>query len=666
MKKRIALLVVMTILLGVITASHYIRITYHMSLLEYFSGKHQITPADRDYLERHGPIIYGSGNNSPPLYYVDEETGHYKGVVIDYLQALSLELKTEIQYQPMTWDEALKSLEAGETHLCDMYPSKERARKYLFSDPIYYQRGIILVSSDNTTLQHVSGLAGLRVGVQTGDYAHEFLRNQPFEIDFVFSENYEEGLQKLLADEVDAIVGDEPVMSYLIQKYRLSEDYRIVDEPMYELPSVLGIPQDKSELKRIIDKGIASLNQTTVVNKIQQKWFGISTPIGKVEAPTHLSFFFLAGSSLILLVLVTVVIWNLELKNAVLQRTQALQRSEKNLQTVMDELRYMVMVVNDQFQLLTANRQYYHHFGNGQFQHHSTLEEVIPSLSKVKHLLLNPTGNVIEIPIKGRTYQLDACPIQYGSSMEAATLLMMEDITDRKIHEAQLFHDHKMAAIGQLAAGVAHEIRNPLGLIRNYTFIMKRSDSDPLLLKKSLQLIDQSVEKASNVIDNLLNFYRLADSDFREINLKTLIEEVVSLNENLMKDHTVYCRLVLHDVSIKTCEASLKHILINLLNNATDAMPQGGQITVSLREKPDTIELRVIDKGMGMSEETREMIFHPFFTTKRSGKGTGLGCYIVYSELVKLKGEIAVISKQHVGTTMVIKLKKAAGDHDEA
>ena len=666
MKKRIALLAAMAMLLGSITLSHYIRITYHMSFLEYLSGKHQITPADRDYLERHGPIIYGSGNNSPPLYYVDEETGLYKGVVIDYLQALSLELQTEIQYQPMTWDEALKSLEAGETHLCDMYPSKERARRYLFSDPIYYQRGVILVATENTTLQQVSGLAGLRVGVQTGDYAHEFLRNQPFEIDFVFSENYEEGLLKLLAGEADAIVGDEPVMSYLIQQYRLSDDYRIVDEPMYELPSVLGIPQDKSELKRIIDKGIASLNQTTVVNKIQQKWFGISTPIGKVESPPHLSFFLLAGSSLTLLVLVTVVIWNLELKSAVLQRTQALQRSEKNLQTVMDELRYIVVVVNDQLQLLTANRQYYHHFGKAPLQEDVSLEEVIPPLLKIKPLLFHPQGHVTEIPIKGRTYQLDACPIQYGAAMEAATLLMMEDITDRKIHEAQLFHDHKMAAIGQLAAGVAHEIRNPLGLIRNYTFIMKRSQDDQHLIRKSLQLIDQSVEKASDVIDNLLNFYRLSDTDFRMVNLKRVIEEVVSLNEKLMKEHTIFCRLVLQDVSMITCEASLKHILINLLNNATDAMPQGGQITVSLREQPDTVEIRVIDKGMGMSEETRKMIFHPFFTTKRSGKGTGLGCYIVYSELAKLKGEMTVISRQHVGTTMLIKLRKAAGDPNEA
>ncbi|SDZ21700.1 ATP-binding protein [Tindallia californiensis] len=665
MKKRITILMAMMLLLGTFMVNHYIKITYHMNIIEYFAGNHQLTQADREYLENHGPIIYGSGNNSPPLYFVDSETEQYKGIVIDYLQALSIELETEILYQPMTWAQALQKLETGETHLCDMYPSEERAKKYLFSDPIYFQRGVILVSGENKDINRAKDLAGRRVGVQKGDYAHEFLESQSDDIHYVFSEHYEESLRRLLEGQVDAIVGDEPVISYLMEEYRIKEAYRIVDEPMYELPSVLGIPKDKPELKRIINKGIFSLNQTDTVSKIQQKWFGISTPIGRDDQVHRMGLFLLTGGALGFMILGTVVIWNLELNRAVHQRTKALQLSEKNLQTIMDGLRYMVVVVNKQLHIVTANQQFHQYFGNRLKDQGVNLKEVIPDLPSSMNGELAPDLQTAEILLKGRDYQINACPIKYGPHMEEATVLIMEDITDRKIHEAQLLQDHKMAAIGQLAAGVAHEIRNPLGLIRNYTFIMQRSKGEKAILEEALHRINDSVEKASKVIDNLLNFYRLTDEATHSVNLKEMIEDVVELNGKLMENHHISCQLILKEIEIETCEESLKHILINLLNNAIDAMPEGGKITIALKEKKDKVQIRVIDKGYGMSEETQEKIFNPFFTTKRRGQGTGLGCYIVYNELVKLKGEIEVTSKEKVGTTVVISLTKAEGDSYE-
>lgn len=665
MKKRITILMAIMLVLGVIMVNHYMKMTYHMNLMEYLAGNHQLTQADREYLERHGPIIYGSGDNSPPLYFVEDESAQYKGIVIDYLQALSIELETEIQYQAMTWEQALEKLSIGETHLCDMYPSKERAQKYLFSDPIYFQRGVILVAKENTELQKPKDLAGMRVGVQKGDYAHEFLRSQSDDIYYVFSEDYEESLQNLLAGEVDAMVGDEPVISYLMEAYGIKENYRIVSEPMYELPSVLGLPKDKPELKRIINKGIFALNQTDTVNKIQQKWFGISTPIGRDEQAHRMGFFFLAAGAMGFMILAMVVIWNLELKKAVYQRTQALQRSEKNLQTIMDGLRYMVVVVNQDLQILAANQQFELFFGKEYQQKPVKLKEILPGLKPIHQRILEHTQATMDTSIQGRDYQVDLCPIQYGSQMEAATVLIMEDITDRKVHEAQLLQDHKMAAIGQLAAGVAHEIRNPLGLIRNYTFIMQRAKGDGALIREAIQRIDTSVEKASDVIDNLLNFSRLTNNENRLVNLKKLIEEVIELNGKLMEHQDIFCHLVLKEMEIETCEESLKHILINLLNNAIDAMPEGGKITISLKEQRERVQIRVIDKGYGMSEETQERIFNPFFTTKTRGEGTGLGCYIVYNELVKLKGEIEVTSKKNVGTTVVISLKKAEGDLNE-
>lgn len=133
MKHKLLLMGTMVLIFGLILMDQYTNRTYHMNVFQFFLGVHQLTLEDKVYLREHGPIIYASDNNSPPLRYYDKASGQYKGIVIDYLRSLSIELETEIQLQPMVWEDALRALKYGETDLCDMYPSKERSDIYLFS-----------------------------------------------------------------------------------------------------------------------------------------------------------------------------------------------------------------------------------------------------------------------------------------------------------------------------------------------------------------------------------------------------------------------------------------------------------------------------------------------------------------------------------------------------
>lgn len=653
MKRKILVMSLVLVTVLVIITNQYFRIEYHMSLFRYLLNNQELTQDDRAFLKEHGPIIYAADNNAPPLRFYDRNAEQYRGIVIDYLQALAIELETEIIFEPMVWEEALEALRRGESDICDMYPSKERSEVFLFSDPVYYQRGIILVEKNNTSINRVKDLSGKKVAVQSGDYVHEYLKNNVSGIEYIFGKDYESNLARLVSGQVDAIVGDEPVISYFLNFYNLTEDYRVVDEALYELPSVFSLHKDNKRLQEIINKGIFKLNRTDIMLKIQQKWFGISTPIGSDQNIPKITFMVIAASFSAAIVFMLIIMWNLELKKAVDEQTKALQESRNNLQTIIDGINQMIVVISEKHVILSANKLFYRFF---EITENREFPYAYPSVYENVKKVIESDQKSTELLIKGRTCLVSSYKIHYDDREELSYLLMIEDITDKKVNEARLLQENKMAAVGQLATGVAHEIRNPLGLIRNYTFVMKKTQTKDEIVKKSIGVIEESVDKASMIIDNLLNFSRISNEVVVNVALKPFIEKMIELNEKMLSRNKVTCQLILEDIQLNIKEESLKHILINLINNAVDAMPQGGKLTVWLYKYDDKAWIHIIDTGQGMTDETLSRLYDPFFTTKPVGQGTGLGLYIVFNELEKINGSISVASKVKRGTIFKIEL----------
>lgn len=663
MSKKPVKQVIVVVFMLVLISNWIVLVTTDQSLLRYFWDKNQLTDEDRAYLKAHGPIVYASDNNSPPLRFYDETTNQYAGIVIDYLGALAIELETEIQLKPMVWEAALESLKKGESDLCDMYPSEQRAGIYLFSDPIYYQRGVILVRIENDTIFNADDLSQKKVALQTGDYAYEFLNKNVPNIQYRFGIDYEVNLQKLVDGKVDAIVGDEPVISYFIDQYNLSDVFKIVDVPLYELPSVLSLNSSDKKLQQIINKGIKQLTEKKLIEKIQQKWYGISTPIGSPNEVNPFTTGFVTVIFITTGIAVFIFVWNLGLKKAVDEQTNALKMSKDNLQNLLDGLMQWIVVVSNNLQVHSGNAAFYAFFDKEErevFQ----LDELIPGIStdiKAKWLYRYEGSELI---VKGKTFLVTPCPVQYDDNPYVTTMLIFEDITDKKITEKRMLRENKMAAVGQLATGVAHEIRNPLGLIRNYIFLMKKKPRDEALRTQAISVIESSVDKASEIIDNLLNFSRLSNESKTQVDLKQFLENMIQLNDKVMNKKKLTYHLVLEDVSIVTNEEALKHIFINLIGNAVDAISESGHLCLWLKKAPHGAVVKVIDTGHGMSEETIGKLFDPFFSTKNVGEGTGLGLYITYSELNKIGGKIDVLSKVGKGTTFIVQLIDEGGLHE--
>ena len=240
--------------------------------------------------------------------------------------------------------------------------------------------------------------------------------------------------------------------------------------------------------------------------------------------------------------------------------------------------------------------------------------------------------------------------------MEIEKLLFMaSDITGERMAERQMLQDNKMIAVGQLAAGVAHEIRNPLGVIRNYCYVLKHMKDEESQIQ-AVQAIEKSVVTAGDIIENLLNFSRVSNKRISEVLIKDHINSVISLNNGMMKKKQItvslYCK---DDFYVKMAVESFDMILINLISNAVDAMEPLGELMLAIEREEGEFSVEVTDTGSGIEEDILNDIFNPFFTTKGT-TGTGLGLYIVYNEIQKMNGEIVVNSKVGAGTTFKVVL----------
>lgn len=257
-----------------------------------------------------------------------------------------------------------------------------------------------------------------------------------------------------------------------------------------------------------------------------------------------------------------------------------------------------------------------------------------------------------------RMVQVTLAPFVSTSSLSAGTLLIFDDVTEKTRLESQLLQAEKLSSIGLFAAGIAHEVNTPLTGISSYVqmLIKETAKDDPRL--DVLKRIEQQTFRASDIVNNLLNFARVQDTDFQEINLNSLVAETVSLLEHPMRKARVEVQMDL-DASLPSTVGNggkLQQVFMNLFLNARDAMPEGGDLRIATRYRESMLVVEVEDSGQGISKDHIKKIYDPFFTTKEVGKGTGLGLSVSYGIIQEHSGRISVDSRPGRGTVFTLEL----------
>lgn len=236
-------------------------------------------------------------------------------------------------------------------------------------------------------------------------------------------------------------------------------------------------------------------------------------------------------------------------------------------------------------------------------------------------------------------------------------------LTDYDDLQRQLRHADRLATLGQLAAGVAHQLNEPLGSILGYAQLATKVDDLPTQVKGDLErIIDASLD-AREVIRKLLLFARQMPSERSRITFDRIVEEGLWFFESRCADLGIELVRDLgnRDKSILADETQLRQVLVNLVVNAIQAMPEGGRLVVRTREERDEAILEVSDTGVGMEDAILDQIFAPFFTTKDVDEGTGLGLAIVHGIVKAHGGEIRVESNLGEGSRFMVRLPIGEG-----
>jgi PAS domain S-box-containing protein len=277
-----------------------------------------------------------------------------------------------------------------------------------------------------------------------------------------------------------------------------------------------------------------------------------------------------------------------------------------------------------------------------------------------------PKGLWHEISVEQHAFEAIARPVEHGPE-NSGWVLVLRDVTQEREIQRRAQQQDRLAAVGQLAAGIAHDFNNIMAVITLYAQLLSRKVPMPPDAQEKLSTIEQQAHRATDLIQQILDFSRQSVLDRQPLDLLPFMKELVKLLERTLPEH-IQLRLAYSEAEylIQADPSRIQQVMMNLAVNARDAMPQGGRLRMSLatvqteKSKPlpvgymppgQWIQIEVKDSGSGIPPQALPQIFEPFFTTKEVGRGTGLGLAQVYGIIQQHEGYIDVVTRVRQGTT---------------
>jgi two-component system NtrC family sensor kinase len=257
-------------------------------------------------------------------------------------------------------------------------------------------------------------------------------------------------------------------------------------------------------------------------------------------------------------------------------------------------------------------------------------------------------------------FSVNLSPMRDEQGQVGSVVAVMTDITDSATLQAKLMHAEKMAAVGQLVSGVAHELNNPLTSISGFAELLLDETSLHKDARSKIEKISRESRRMQRIIDNLLRFARRKTVEYAPIDLELLLRDAVGLYEYRLRSQNINLQIKVDPTLPKVVgdEDQMKQVFVNLLSNAVDALAgcDAQRITVEMFPRSEKVVVRFVDSGAGFSDPNRA--FDPFYTTKPVGKGSGLGLSICYGLIKEHGGEISVQNLQPTGAAITIELPR--------
>ncbi len=296
--------------------------------------------------------------------------------------------------------------------------------------------------------------------------------------------------------------------------------------------------------------------------------------------------------------------------------------------------------------------------------------EYLPEQCPVEQALAGKSMQISFTTTKGagesRYFDVTATPIEDPNEQTRA-LVFIRDVTEKRLNELQLLQAEKMSSIGMLAAGVAHEINNPLTSVAGYAeALLRRFRDEPQLVddprlgdfRKYLEVIIRESYRCKGIIDSLLSFSRKSEGTIGLVDVNQILNDVLELVRHKARNENIEIREALQqDLPMVMGDAAgLRQVFLNLTMNALQAIDGPGAIEIATFERNGMVTATIRDSGCGIPPTLMDQIWDPFFTTKDVGKGVGLGLAVTYNIIKKHGGEVHVESKHGQGSKFTVRL----------
>ena len=375
--------------------------------------------------------------------------------------------------------------------------------------------------------------------------------------------------------------------------------------------------------------------------------------------------------------------WRKILKNEIKEKTKELEEylcklkgSEERCRSLVDSADDLIYTIGKDCDVLTVNQ-----YGSGlvgqrpkdiigkninnfiEYENDNNVSSIVAKIFATSNTILREE----KVQIQGKGYWLDTKyrAMRTDHDEVNAVLVISRDITEQKRLEEQLFHTEKLASLGSLSAGVAHEINNPIAIILGFTEILLEKTPKDSKEYEILETIERQGNNCKRIVENLLAFARIPKKTTTVTDVVDDLQNVVNVVMNTMVTKNVDLKTDIEETlpKVKADGRQLEQVFLNIINNAVAAMEKEGVLIISAHStNDDMVDISFSDTGHGIPPENMDKIFKPFFTTK--GEGTGLGLSVSYDIVKKFGGDIQVKSQikekgKKSGTTYTVLLPVA-------
>jgi len=668
--------------------------------------------------QRNKPLVVGGDRDYPPYEYLDER-GRPSGYNVDLIRAVAQVMGMNIEIRLGPWAQVRNALETGKIDMIEgMFSSPERMNYVDFSVPHTIIHHAVFIRKEGIRIEALEDLKGKEIIVQKGDIMHDYVLAKGLSTRVVLVESPVEALRILSSGRHDCALLLESQGLFLAHKYRLS-NITTTGPPFAPDEYCFAVKKGNDRLLAQLNQGIGIIKATGRYNEIHDKWMG-TLQTGGISADEAFRWVAFVVGPLILL-LVAVVLWSWSLRSQVRRRTdqlseelaerkqaeEALRQSEAKFRFLTEKMNDVIWTADMDFRVTYVSPSIEKALGftpeerlNQQVAETMTPESYARALQLLTAEIereQDPTAD------PERTVKLD---IEYyhksGSTVwmenvisairdDGGTIIgihgVSRDITERKQAdlerkrlESQLSQAQKMESIGTLAGGIAHDFNNILSAIIGYTELALDDSSDPVKVQRGLKEVLKAGERARGLVKQILTFSRKTDADYSPLVLRTVIKESLRMLRSVMPT-TIEIRQNLIDSGLVMADPTQIHqVMINLCTNAVHAMDEtGGVLMVELKRESleeeasgglglhpgSYLRITVQDTGHGMTPEVMERIFDPYFTTKATGQGTGLGLAVVHGIVKSHGGAITCSSVPGYGTTFHLYLPEIEPGRNE-